>query len=146
MKPHQNNILIVTLCLVLLTACVPATAVPVATETATPAPAADPAAVVQDFWDKFNAGDLEGAMALTSPDVKCRGRCYFGGHDAFRGVLQGSIDGGIETFVSEIHVDGDRVTYKVEIHRNGQLISTGFADEAMVVENGLIVLWENNRI
>ena len=147
MKPHQTHILIVTtLCLVLLTACVPATAVPVATETATPALALDPATVVQDFWTKFNAGDLEGAMALTSHDVKCRGRCYFGGQDAFRGVLQGYIDGGIETFVSEIQVEGDRVSYKVEIHRNGQLISTGFADEAMVVENGLIVLWENNRI
>jgi hypothetical protein len=147
MKPHQNHVLIVlSLCLVLLVACVPATPVPVATETATPLPAADPAAVVQDFWDKFNAGDLEGAMALTSADVKCRGRCYFGGQDAFRGVLQGYIDGGIETFVSEIQVDGDRVSYKVEIHRNGQLIATGFADEAMIVQNGLIVLWENNRI
>jgi hypothetical protein len=146
MKARQNHVLIVTLCLILLTACAPATTVPIPTATATPEPAPDPAAVVQDFWDKFNAGDLEGAMALTSPDVKCRGRCYFGGHDAFRGVLQGYIDGGIETFVSEIQVEGDRVSYKVEIHRNGQLIATGFADEAMIVENGLIVLWENNRI
>ena len=144
MKRHRTHVLIVTLCLVLLAACSPATAVPVATETATPAP--DPAALVQDFWTKLNAGDLEGALALTSPDMKCRGRCYFGGRDAMRAFLQGYIDAGLETFVSEIQVDGDRVDYKVEIHRNGQLTSQAFADEAMIVQNGLIILWENNRI
>jgi hypothetical protein len=137
MKRYLTHVLIVTLCLALLSACSPATPVPVA---------ADPATVVQDFWAKYNAHDLDGAMALTSPDVKCRGRCYFGGQDATRGVLQGYIDAGIEVIVSEIQVEGDRVDYKVEIHRHGLLISTGFADEAMVVENGLIVLWENNRI
>ena len=144
MKGNRNHKLIVTLCLVLLAACSPATAAPVATETATPAP--DPAALVQDFWAKLNAGDLEGALALTSPDMKCRGRCYFGGRDAMRAFLQGYIDAGLETFVSEIQVEGDRVVYKVEIHRNGQLTQQAFADEAMIVQNGLIILWENNRI
>lgn len=134
MKRHLTHVLIVTLCLVLLVSCNP---VPVVT---------DPAAVVQDFWLKVNAGDLEGALALTSPDMKCRGRCYFGGTDAMRSFLQGTIDADLETFVSEIKVDGDRVDYKVEIHRGGLLIAQGFADEAMIVENGLIVLWENNRI
>jgi len=137
MKSHPTHVLIVTLCLVLLVACSPATPVPVA---------ADPATVVQDFWLKVNAGDLEGALALTSPDIKCRGRCYFGGHDAMRSFLQGTIDAGLETFVSEIQVDGDRVDYQVEIHRGGLLIAQGFASEAMIVQNGLIVLWENNRI
>jgi len=138
MKRHLTHVLIVLcICLALLAACSPATPVPVA---------ADPATVVQDFWAKLNAGDIEGAMALTSPDVKCRGRCYFAGQDATRGVLQGYIDAGIETFVTEIKVEGDRVDYQVEIHRNGLLIAQGFASEAMVVQNGLIVLWENNRI
>lgn len=59
---------------------------------------------------------------------------------------QGYIDAGLETFVSEVQVDGDHVVYKVEIHRNGQLIAQGFADEGMVVQEGLIVLLENNRI
>jgi hypothetical protein len=144
MKHHQTQVLILTLCLILLAACSPATPVPVATETATPAP--DPAAVVQDFWAKLNAGDIEAALALTSPDMKCRGSCYFGGRDATRAFLQGYIDADLETFLSEIQVDGGRVDYKVEIHRGGQLIAQGFAVEAMVVENGLIVLWENNRI
>ena len=146
MKRHQKFAMIMTLCIVLLAACSPAAPAPAPTEPATAAPAADPAAVVQDFWVKLNAGDIEGALALMSPDVKCRGRCYFGGQTAMRTTLQGYIDGGIETFVSEILVDGERVAYKVEIHRNGQLLSTGFADEAMVVQNGLIVLWENNRL
>jgi hypothetical protein len=137
MKRHPTHVLIVILCLVLLAACVPATPVPVVT---------DPAAIVQDFWLKVNAGDLEGALALTSPDMKCRGRCYFGGTDAVRSFLQGTIDAGLETFVSEIQVDGNRVDYQVEIHRHGLLIAQGFASEAMIVENGLIVLWENNRI
>ncbi len=137
MKPNPTHVLIVTLCFVLMVSCSPATPVPVV---------ADPAAVVQDFWLKVNAGDLEGAMALTSPDMKCRGRCYFGGEDAMRSFLQGTIDADLETFVSEIQVDGDRVDYKVEIHRGGLLIAQGFADEAMIVQNGLIVLWENNRI
>ena len=144
MNRHRTPVMLVTLCLMLLAACSPATPVPVATAPA--APVADPAAVVQDFWAKLNAGDLEAALALTSPDVKCRGSCYFGGHDGMRRFLQGYIDSGLETFVSEIQVEGGRVAYKVEIHRNGQLIAQGFADEAMIVENGLIVLWENNRI
>jgi hypothetical protein len=136
--------MIVMLCLALLAACSPATPAPVATATA--AAAADPAAIVQDFWVKLNAGDLEGALTLTSPDMKCRGRCYFGGRDAMRAFLQGYIDAGLESFPSEFQVEGDRVDYKVEIHRNGQLIAQGFATEAMVVQDGLIVLWENNRI
>jgi hypothetical protein len=114
--------------------------------TATPVPIqADPAGVVEDFWNAFAAKDLDLAMSFVAEDFKCRGSCYFGGKDSLRLFLQGYLDGGFETMISDLQVEGDMVSYKVEVHRNGLLTSQGFSDESMQVRDGLIVFWENLR-
>ena len=115
---------------------------------ATPTPVADiadPADVVISFWDAYAAKDLDLALSFVADDFKCRGSCYFGGKASLRLFLQGYLDGGFETMISEIAVDGDMVSYKVEVHRNGLLTSQGFSDESMQVRDGLIFFWENLR-
>ncbi len=105
----------------------------------------DSAVVVESFWRSFADGDLDLAMTFVAEDFKCRGSCYFGGKDSLRLFLQGYLDGGFETFISDLQVNGEKVSYYVEVHRNGLLTSQGFSEESMQVQNGLIVFWENLR-
>jgi curli biogenesis system outer membrane secretion channel CsgG len=118
------------------------TAAPPPAPTATPEPAvADPTEVVQSFWNAMEAGDLDAAMALVASDAKCRGSCYFGGEQSFRSYLQGIVNSGATTNISDLQVEGDKVSYFWELLRNGNLQETG--NESMQVQNGKIVLWEN---
>ncbi len=115
------------------------------TPTATPAVArtADPAAVVQAFWDALNAEDLQSALDLVSADFKCRGSCYFGGKESLRNYLQGNLGTGLTHAISDLRVEGETVTYSWTQLRNGLLTEGGQGEESMQVKDGLIVLWEN---
>jgi hypothetical protein len=126
-----------------LSACAtPATAEPVPTRTATPP---DPAAVVQAFWDAMSAMEVDAAMALVAEDFKCRGSCYFSGKQPLQAYLQGYIDSGNVTTISNLLVEGDKVSYDWSITRNGVATSQGLGHESMLVQDGLIVFWENLR-
>jgi ketosteroid isomerase-like protein len=102
---------------------------------------ADPTEVVQGFWEAMAAGDVDAAMAFVASDAKCRGSCYFGGEQSFHSYLQGVVDSGATTKISDLQVEGDTVGYFWELLRNGNLQETG--NESMQVQDGKIILWEN---
>jgi hypothetical protein len=68
---------------------VPTTAPPsTPTATITPEPA-DPAAIVQSFYQAYNEGDVEAALTFVADDIKCRGHCYLKGKESFRSFIEG---------------------------------------------------------
>jgi len=111
-------------------------------------PTADPrqaAKIVQAFWDALEAGDLETAMVYVADDVTCAGFCYFKGRETFRTYLQGYLDAGHTTKISDLKNVGGIVTYSWEVYRNGNFVRGGDGDEVMQVENNKIVYWENQH-
>ena len=110
--------------------------------TATPEPA-DPAEVVQAFWAAMEAEDIDAAMAFVAEDAKCRGGCYFSGLDPFNAYLQGRINAGLVTQISDVKVEGDTVTYLYKVFRNGIEVEESAVGESMQVLNGKIILWNN---
>jgi|GEM_PF-1724151 len=145
-------ILFVTLCVAhVLAACgtpaTPAVATLVPTKTPPPAPTAtpepaDPAAIAQDFYKAVNEGNLDAAMALVAEDIKCRGGCYLTGKDRFRFYLQGSINVGGRTEISDLKVEGDQVTYTWEAYSDAGFFQARGV-ETLQIEDGLIILIES---
>ena len=111
-------------------------------------PTADPfrsAKVVQAFWDALEAGDVETAMTYVADKISCRGFCYFDGKETFQTYLQGYIDGGYMTKISDLKNVGNIVTYSWEVYRSGLFVRRGDEDEMMEVEDGKIIYWENRH-
>ena len=130
----------------ILSACsgggVPVTSTPTVMST----PTTDPmqaAKTVEAFWDALEAGDLDTAMVYVSDDVTCTGYCHFKGKDTFRSYLQGYLDAGYSTRISDIRSVGSMVTYSWEVYRNGNFLRGGDSVEVMQVEDSKIVYWEN---
>jgi ketosteroid isomerase-like protein len=118
------------------------TAAPPVAPTATPEPA-DPAEVVQEFWDAMQAGNVDAAMTFVGEDAQCKGSCYFKGPVAFRSYLQGIINAGSTNQISIVKVDGDTVTYTYKVFRNGFVTEDNAEGESMTVQDGKIIFWNN---
>jgi limonene-1,2-epoxide hydrolase len=111
-------------------------------------PTTDPlqsAKIVQAFWDALETGDLETAMAYVGDEVTCAGFCYFKGKETFRSYLQGYLEAGHLTKISDVKSVGSIVTYSWQVYRNGNFVRGGEGDEIMQVEDGKIVYWENQH-
>ena len=67
------------------------------------------------------------------------------GKQPLQAYLQGYIDSGNVTTISNLQVEGEQVSYDWSITRNGVPTSQGLGHESMLVQNGLIVFWENLR-
>jgi limonene-1,2-epoxide hydrolase len=122
----------------------PAASIP----TIMPTPTIDPrqsAEVVRAFWAALEAKDLEAALVYVDEEATCAGNCYFTGKSTFRSFLQGYLDRGYITKISDVKNVGSIVTYSWEVYRNGNFIQSGRGDEVMQVENGKIVYWENQH-
>lgn len=117
---------------------VPTTASPV--PTATPVPA-NPADIAQSFYQAYNAGDLEALMALVAEDVKCRGGCYITGKDRYRLYIQADLNKGLQAEISELIVEEDKVTYRVDIYSNAGFLEISGV-ETLQIKDGLIILFE----
>ena len=135
----------------LLTACaqepVVATASPSSVDamdgTAQPSAAAEPVAIVEGFFDAYNSGDLDAAMAFVDAGIQCRGHCYLDGAEAFRSFIGPGAEAGDQITVTDLRVDGNAVTFNYEIVSGGIVTARG-VDAVMRVENGLIVYYEIN--
>lgn len=108
--------------------------------TATPEPV-DPATIAQSFYQAYNAGDIEALMALVAEDVKCRGGCYLTGKDRFRLYIQTDLTKGFQAEISDLKVEGDKVTYRVDINSNAGFLQIS-AVETLQIKDGLIILIE----
>lgn len=116
------------------------------TSTPFPTPTNDPlsaARVVQAFWDAMAAKDLETALVYVHEDITCAVFCHFTGKEIFSSYLQGYLDAGYSTQISEIKTVGNIVTYSWAVYRNDLFLRRGEDDEMMEVENGKIIYWEN---
>jgi ketosteroid isomerase-like protein len=94
----------------------------------TPAPAAaDPATVVQGFWDAMNAKNIDAAMAFVADDVQTRGGPFnFENKAAFNAfLLSGSIQQ--TTFeVSDLKAASEgTVTYTMKVSDYGSTVANG---------------------
>jgi hypothetical protein len=101
----------------------------------------DPAKVVQEFWDALNAGDVGTAISFVAEHATCRGSCYFSGKALFQAYLQGVVDSGSTSKITNLQVEDDNVSFFWELYRNEALQETG--TDTMQVQNGKIVHWEN---
>ena len=116
------------------------------TATAVPTPTNDPqssAKVVQAFWDALEAGDVEKAMTYVDEHIECTGYCHFTGKRTLQSYLQGYLNAGFSTEISDVKNVGSIVTYSWEVYRNGHFLMRSEGDETMQVEDGKIVFWEN---
>lgn len=130
----------------LLTACTGSSLLAEPNSTPQPTPTNDPLAaakVVQAFWSALAAGDLETALVYVDEKIICSGFCHFTGKLTFQSYLQGYLDAGHVTKISDVKNVGNIVTYTWEVYRNGYFLRRGEDDEFMQVENGKIVYWEN---
>jgi hypothetical protein len=134
---------------VFLVACgAPATPSAVSSEptTAPPAPSVtlepvDPAAIAQSFNKAVNDGDIEAAMALVAEDIKCRGAVYLTGKQSYRSVIQADINSGARTEISDLKIEGDKVTYNWEGYSEaGFFLARG--TETLQIKDGLIICCE----
>jgi len=101
-----------------------------------------PDAIAQNFYQAINAGDIETAMALVADDVKCRGGCYFTGKELFRAFIMSSINGSYRTDISDLKVDGDKVSYNWKVYSEAGFFQ-GAGTETLQIRDGLIVLVES---
>lgn len=130
----------------LLTACGDALAVSTPTQGVQPTSTADPhnsIIVVQAFWDALAAGDKDLAMSYVGEKVTCAAFCHFTGRDLFDTFIQGYLNAGYLTKISDLKGIGSIVTYSWEVYRQGNFVRRGEEDEMMQVENGKIIYWEN---
>jgi ketosteroid isomerase-like protein len=90
-------------------------------------------------WNE--ATNLEEAMALLAEDVKMRGGAYINGKDRFRFYIQGTLNRDGHGELSDLQVEGDKVTYRWEaFNSDGNIVASGV--ETLHIKDGLIVLIE----
>ena len=108
-----------------------------------PVSVADPAEVVQGFWEAMNARDLERAMAFLTDDIQCRGACYLNGKEALQRLIQGifKLERVGEIEIHGLQVEGDTVTYLVDYYSKEGILKAS-REEVMRVQNGKIIYWE----
>jgi ketosteroid isomerase-like protein len=101
----------------------------------------EPIWIAQEFYRAYNEGDLESLMASVAEDIKVRGGAYLTGKDRFRFNMQADLKQGFQAEISDLKVEGDRVTYNVTVYNNaGSVLITGM--ETLQIKDGLIILIE----
>ena len=111
------------------------------TEDTDPAAALDPAKIAQRFYQALNEGNVDAVMALVADNVQCRGTCYLNGIQYFRYYIEGTIKQGGQAEISNVVVDGDKVTYDwTGYSAAGFLQARGV--ETLQIKDGKIILME----
>jgi ketosteroid isomerase-like protein len=104
----------------------------------------DPIAVVQDFYAALKVNDVDAAMALVAEEARWRGTPTLTGKDRIREYLQGGIDAGFTTEISDLRATKGRVTFTSEAYKNSLAQASG--EETYTVENGLITSFESYAV
>lgn len=119
----------------------PEPTLPAPTPTA-PESLADPAEVVQGFWEAMDARDLDAAMTFIADDVQLRGRGYLNGKEALLSFLQGRLQTGYVVEIQDLEVDGDTVSYLVDYYSKEGIAYEQDVTEIMRIQDGKIIYWE----
>ena len=99
--------------------------------------------IAQKHYEAINTGNLEAAMSLVAEDVKCRGTCYLNGKESYQFLVQGFIQTGGRTELSDFVVDGDKVTYNWIGYNQNNAVAGG-GTEFMQIKDGKIILIESD--
>jgi ketosteroid isomerase-like protein len=102
----------------------------------------DPAAIAQNFYQAFNAGDIEAAMTLVADDITCRGECYFTGKDLFRSYIMSGINRGDRIELSDLKAEGEKVSYSWKAYSQAGFFQAA-GQESLQIREGLIILMES---
>ena len=108
----------------------------VASACASTQPVTDPVAIVENFHEALNNGDLDAAMSHVADDAEFRFFETFSGKAEIREAILERIDLGIRHELSDLQADGDRVTWIDKETMGGGAFENSY--EA-VVRGGLIV-------
>ena len=103
---------------------------------------ADPAEVVQGFWEAMDAQDIDAAMIFIADDVQLRGRGYLNGKEAVLSFLQGRLQAGYVVEIQDLEVDGDTVSYLVDYYSKEGIAYEQDVPEIMRIQDGKIIYWE----
>ena len=99
--------------------------------------------IAQKHYEAINTGNLDAAMSLVAEDVKCRGTCYLNGKESYQFLVQGFINTGGRTELSDFVIEGDKVTYNwTGYNQNGAVAGGG--TEFMQIQDGQILLIESD--
>jgi ketosteroid isomerase-like protein len=99
--------------------------------------------IAQKHYEAINTGNLDAAMMFVAEDVQCRGTCYLNGKESYQFLVQGFINIGGRTELSDFVVDGDKVTYNwIGYNQNGAVSAGG--SEFMQIKDGKILLIESD--
>ena len=99
--------------------------------------------IAQEHYEAINAGNLDAAMSFVAEDVKCRGTCYLNGKESYQFLVQGFINTGGRTELSDFVIEGDKVTYNwTGYNQNGAVAGGG--TEFMQIQDGQILLIESD--
>jgi len=85
----------------------------------------DPALVIQDFYTAIEHKDISAAMSFIADNAVFRAapKGVYNGEQAVREWVQDQIDNYPESELSEVHVAGNKVTWHVELFKDGVLVS-----------------------
>ena len=103
--------------------------------------ATDPTSVVQDFYEKLNAGDLVGAMAYVPEDAIYNLRGVHSGKGQIAEFLRLEIGRNTRYELSDIEVDGSEVVYGLTIKseegifRYSELLLDAVVEDGMLISN-----------
>lgn len=103
---------------------------------------ADPAEVVQGFWEAMDAQDIDAAMTFIADDVQLRGRGYMNGKEALLSFIQGRLQTGYVVEIQDLKVDGDTVSYLVDYYSKEGIAYDQDVPETMRIQDGKIIYWE----
>ena len=99
--------------------------------------------IAQKHYEAINAGNLDAAMSLVAEDVKCRGTCYLNGKESYQSLVQAFINMGGRTELSDLVVEGDKVTYNWTGYNGNGAVAAG-GTEFMQIQDGKILLIESD--
>jgi ketosteroid isomerase-like protein len=104
----------------------------------------DPVSVVQDFYAALKVNNVAAAMELVADEARWRGTPTLTGKDRIREYLQGGIDAGFTTDISDLRATKGRVTFAWAASKNGAIQVSG--EDTYTVENGLITSFESYAV
>ncbi len=99
----------------------------------------DPVSVVQQYYDAYNAGDLDTAVSFIADDaLSINPLGTFNGKERIRGNLEFMHEGGTTFQPSDFVNEKGRVTYTFDVVIDGEVVEH-VTNALTIVEDGMIV-------
>lgn len=81
-------------------------------------------------------------QSLVASDIQCRGNCYLNSKQSFQSFIQGSINVGGRVDISDLTVEGDKVTYNWTAYSDAGFFQARGV-ETLQIKDGKIILMQS---